>query len=165
MESYSFSRSLNMEFLRNISGEQLIIRIYLLFSLCHLREEGSPPLGNNQILFINYRRRGRNDGCSRAGQHVVWKPAEVKNDTTMKYDFKFSGKAIFRIVRRFFLLFVCGVLIARTCVGVDAAFEGGSFFGAFGDFGSWRLMGILQRIALCYLFAGLIVLCVQVRKE
>lgn len=95
MESYSFSRSLNMEFLRNISGEQLIIRIYLLFSLCHLREEGSPPLGNNQILFINYRRRGRNDGCSRAGQHVVWKPAEVKNDTTMKYDLfaEFYGNA------------------------------------------------------------------------
>ncbi len=81
-----------------------------------------------------------------------------------KYDFKFSGKAIFRIVRRFVLLFICGVLIARTCVGVDAAFEGGSFFGAFGDFGSWRLMGILQRIALCYLFAGLIVLCVHNRK-
>ena len=51
-----------------------------------------------------------------------------------KYDFKPSGKSIFRILRRFVLLFICGILVARTCVGVDAAFEGGNFIVAFCDF-------------------------------
>lgn len=43
-------------------------------------------------------------------------------------------------------------------------FDGGNFFVAVFDISSMRVMGILQRFAICYLFAGLIVLFVHNRK-
>lgn len=47
--------------------------------------EGSPPHRVNQILFINYRRRGQTYGCSRAGQRCGLEPVEGEYDKAMKY--------------------------------------------------------------------------------
>ena len=81
-----------------------------------------------------------------------------------KFNFEPNGKSIFRIIRRFALLFLAGWIISRICVGIDSVFDGGGFFVAALDLSGLRIMGVLQRIAVCYLFAGLIVLFVHNRK-
>ena len=81
-----------------------------------------------------------------------------------KFNFEPNGKSIFRIIRRFVLLFLAGWIISRICVGIDSVFDGGGFFAAALDLSGLRIMGVLQRIAVCYLFAGLIVLFVHNRK-
>jgi predicted acyltransferase len=56
-----------------------------------------------------------------------------------------TGKAVGRLVRRALLLYVLGIIYSGGIAKPGVASE----------FDQVRLMGVLQRIALCYLFAGL----------
>ncbi|MCT7949720.1 DUF5009 domain-containing protein [Ancylothrix sp. C2] len=58
-----------------------------------------------------------------------------------------------RIIQRCLILFALGLFLAILSLTLDAIFNSKPF-----DISTLRIMGVLQRIALCYLFASLIVL-------
>ena len=71
-----------------------------------------------------------------------------------KYDYKLNKDATQKIIKRTLIIYGLGILLAfiRPVAGAT-----------FGEvvanlFGNWRLVGVLPRIALCYLFASLLVL-------
>ena len=67
-----------------------------------------------------------------------------------KYDYKITGSLVLKILRRAFLIYIIGLLItAYSSHKIDLAHI--------------RLMGVLPRIALAYLFASFIVLGLQVK--
>lgn len=71
-----------------------------------------------------------------------------------KYDYKLNNEAMKKIVKRTLIIFGLGILlnILRPV--------GGESFGEVvkNIFGTWRLVGVLPRIALCYFFASILVL-------
>ncbi len=65
-----------------------------------------------------------------------------------KYNFEFSGPALFRILRRVALIFLVGLFL--------------NIFPRFGrDYNTLRIMGVLQRIALAWGLGSIIVLLVK----
>ena len=65
-----------------------------------------------------------------------------------KYNFEFSGPALFRILRRVALIFIVGLFL--------------NIFPRFGrDYDTLRIMGVLQRIALAWGLGAIIVLMVK----
>ena len=67
-----------------------------------------------------------------------------------KYDYKITGSLVLKILRRAFLIYIIGLLItAYSSHKIDLAYI--------------RIMGVLPRIALAYLFASFIVLGLQVK--
>jgi predicted acyltransferase len=65
-----------------------------------------------------------------------------------KYNFEFSGPALFRILRRVALIFLAGLFL--------------NIFPRFAsDYDTLRIMGVLQRIALAWGLGGIIVLLVR----
>lgn len=62
-----------------------------------------------------------------------------------KYEYQFNREAISKVIRRTFLIFVIGLAL--------------NIFPFYDHpIGQWRIMGVLQRIALCYGFGALLVL-------
>lgn len=66
-----------------------------------------------------------------------------------KFEFKWSGVVSRKLLNRTWKLFLIGLLLNY----LDMALQGNPL-----DFGHLRIMGVMQRIALCYFFTSLIVL-------
>ena len=66
-----------------------------------------------------------------------------------KSNFQFSGEAFQRILKRGVMMFVIGLVLNVL-----------NLLAGSGDFSELRTMGVLQRIAIAYVFAGVIVLLV-----
>lgn len=71
-----------------------------------------------------------------------------------KYDYQLNKDASKKIIKRTLILYGIGLILAFLRP------VGGNSFGEVVSnlFGTWRLVGVFPRIALCYLFASLIVL-------
>ncbi len=71
-----------------------------------------------------------------------------------KYDYKLNKAATKKIIKRTLIIFGLGILLNFIRP------VSGETFGEIVNnlFGTWRLVGVLPRIALCYLFASLLVL-------
>ncbi len=71
-----------------------------------------------------------------------------------KYDYELNKDATKKIIKRTLIIYGIGILLAFLRP------VGGETFGEVVKnlFGTWRLVGVLPRIALCYLFASLLVL-------
>lgn len=71
-----------------------------------------------------------------------------------KYDYKLNRPAMMKIIKRTLIIYGLGLLLnfLRPVGGEGFAEVMKNLFG------SWRLVGVLQRIALCYFFAALLVL-------
>lgn len=65
-----------------------------------------------------------------------------------------------RIIQRTLILFFLGLFLALLSLTLDALFNSKPF-----DISTLRIMGVLQRIALCYFFASLIVLNFSQKKQ
>jgi len=71
-----------------------------------------------------------------------------------KYDYKLNKDATQKIIKRTLIIYGLGILLAFVRPVAGATF--GEVVANL--FGNWRLVGVLPRIALCYLFASLLVL-------
>jgi len=71
-----------------------------------------------------------------------------------KYDYELNKDATKKIIKRTLIIYGLGILLAFLRP------VGGDTFGEVVKnlFGTWRLVGVLPRIALCYFFASLLVL-------
>lgn len=74
-----------------------------------------------------------------------------------KFDFKMSGHLFWKILRRSVLLFVVSLLIGWFAHFVNGINNGDSFAVAVNNFANIRILGVLQRLAICYFFCALIV--------
>jgi predicted acyltransferase len=71
-----------------------------------------------------------------------------------KYDYKLNKDATKKIIKRTLIIYGLGIFL-----GLLRPVAGATFGEVVGNlFGNWRLVGVLPRIALCYLFASLMVL-------
>lgn len=70
-----------------------------------------------------------------------------------KYDFRWSAASAFKIVKRTVLIFLIGMLINLFGLVLGSGF----------DWEHWRILGVLQRLALAYGFASLIALSIPHR--
>lgn len=68
-----------------------------------------------------------------------------------RYDFKPSGAAMWRIVRRTLVIFLVGVLLQWFSCGFTT------------DFSHFRTLGVLHRLAICYGLAALLLLWVRAK--
>ncbi len=78
-----------------------------------------------------------------------------------RFNFEASGVAIWKVVRRAILIFIIGLALGwfgQLCRGLAS---GETFIQAATHFDTIRILGVLQRLALAYGFAGLIVLLVN----
>ena len=78
-----------------------------------------------------------------------------------KFNFEPSRAAVWKIVRRTFLIFVIGLALGwfgQLCRGLAS---GESFFEASTHFNTLRILGVLQRLALAYGFAALAAVLVK----
>jgi predicted acyltransferase len=71
-----------------------------------------------------------------------------------KYDYELNKDATKKIIKRTLIIYGIGIFLGLLRPVSGANF--GEFVGNL--FGNWRLVGVLPRIALCYLFASLLVL-------
>ena len=85
-----------------------------------------------------------------------------------KYNFEPSASALFKIARRTVLIFLVGLAIgwfARFCYYWPSAPDGLSFgeklWNASWTFDRMRILGVMQRLALCYCAASLIALTMK----
>lgn len=71
-----------------------------------------------------------------------------------KYDYRLNRPALMKIVKRTLIIYGLGLLL-----NFIRPVPGENFGEVLGNlFGTWRLVGVLQRIALCYFFASILVL-------
>ena len=71
-----------------------------------------------------------------------------------KYDYELNKDATKKIIKRTLIIYGLGIFL-----GLLRPVVGSTFGEVVGNlFGNWRLVGVLPRIALCYLFASLLVL-------
>ena len=68
-----------------------------------------------------------------------------------KYDFKWSQASIYKIVKRTVLIFLIGMFINLFGLVLNKGF----------DWEHWRILGVLQRLALAYGFGSLIALSIN----
>ncbi|GAB1414893.1 heparan-alpha-glucosaminide N-acetyltransferase domain-containing protein [Paludibacter sp.] len=86
-----------------------------------------------------------------------------------KYDFKFSKDALFKIIKRTFVIFLIGLAIAwlslsfRTyrSLGTEEIGFLERFFKAITNFGNIRILGVMQRLALSYGVTAIIAITVK----
>jgi len=71
-----------------------------------------------------------------------------------KYDYELNKDATKKIIKRTLIIYGLGIFLGLLRPVAGANF--GEWIGNL--FGNWRLVGVLPRIALCYLFASLLVL-------
>ncbi len=77
--------------------------------------------------------------------------------------FKKEGDAFFlkKVLKRTLLIFIIGILLSWSPFvfykGNELVIKGWTWTNANGSIGGVRILGVLQRIALCYLFASLII--------
>lgn len=86
----------------------------------------------------------------------------------MKYNFQFSSQALMKIVRRTVVIFLIGMAIgwfSRFCYYWAAAPEELSFFenlwNSVWTFDRMRILGVMQRLALCYCATSIVVLTIK----
>lgn len=75
-----------------------------------------------------------------------------------RFNFEPSGAAIWKIVRRTILIFVIGLALGWFGQLVRGLTNGENFLTAATHFDTLRILGVLQRLALAYGFAGIIAL-------
>ena len=87
-----------------------------------------------------------------------------------KYNFEFSKSALWKIVKRTVLIFVIGMAIgwfSRFCYYWASPTEGIGFgaqlWEAFWNFDRMRIMGVMQRLALCYGVTAILALTLKHR--
>lgn len=78
-----------------------------------------------------------------------------------KFNFEPSGAAIWKIVRRTVLIFLIGLALGWFGQLCRALAAGETFGQAATHFGTLRILGVLQRLALAYGFAGIIALFIK----
>jgi len=67
-----------------------------------------------------------------------------------KYDFKFSVKSFWKILRRSVLLFLIGMAVAWFGLFLRGLNNDATFLEAVFNFDRIRLLGVIPRLALCY---------------
>lgn len=78
-----------------------------------------------------------------------------------KFNFAPSNAAIWKIVRRTILIFAVGLALGWFGKLVRGLGSGESFGVAATHFSTWRILGVLQRLALAYGFAALLALTIK----
>ncbi len=85
-----------------------------------------------------------------------------------KYNFTYSHATLVKIVKRTIVIFLIGLAIgwfSRFCYGLSGADEtlplGERILHAANSFGSLRILGVMQRLALCYCAASIIAITVK----
>lgn len=85
-----------------------------------------------------------------------------------KYDFKYSHDSLIKIIKRTIVIFLIGLAIgwfSRLCYGLagsDSALPlGQRILDAANSFGTMRILGVMQRLAICYFFVSLIAITVK----
>lgn len=85
-----------------------------------------------------------------------------------KYDFKYSHDSLIKIIKRTIVIFLIGLAIgwfSRLCYGLagsDSALPlGQRILDAANSFSTMRILGVMQRLAICYCFVSLIAITVK----
>ena len=85
-----------------------------------------------------------------------------------KYNFTYSHDTLVKIVKRTIVIFLIGLAIgwfSRFCYGLARADEalslGERILNAANSFGTLRILGVMQRLALCYCAASIIAITVK----
>lgn len=85
-----------------------------------------------------------------------------------KYDFKYSHDSLIKIIKRTVVIFLIGLAIgwfSRLCYGLagsDSALPlGQRILDAANSFSTMRILGVMQRLAICYCFVSLIAITVK----
>jgi len=85
-----------------------------------------------------------------------------------KYEFKLSSAAVLKIVKRTVVIFAIGLaigLFSRFCYALFAVDATKTFAERFGNpFEHLRILGVLQRLALSYCLAALLILLINHKK-
>lgn len=88
-----------------------------------------------------------------------------------KFSFRLHQRLLFKIIRRTFLIFIIGTAIYATATflgalrhaSLDPTFMGNPWKEAFTSLAHVRILGVLQRLALCYGIGSLLVTTVRHR--
>ncbi len=85
-----------------------------------------------------------------------------------KYDFKYSHDSLIKIIKRTIVIFLIGLAIgwfSRLCYslsGSDSSLPlGQRILDAANSFSTMRILGVMQRLAICYCFVSLIAITVK----
>ena len=85
-----------------------------------------------------------------------------------KYDFSYSHATLIKVVRRTIVIFLIGLAIgwfSRLCYGLAGSDSSLPLWGRIADaansFSSMRILGVMQRLALCYCFVSIIAITVK----
>ncbi|MDE7408255.1 MAG: heparan-alpha-glucosaminide N-acetyltransferase domain-containing protein [Muribaculaceae bacterium] len=81
-----------------------------------------------------------------------------------KFDFRPSSQVIIKIIRRAILIFAIGLAIAWFGMFFRGLMNGQAFVEAFMPFGNIRILGVLQRLALCYGIGALIAVTINHKR-
>lgn len=73
-----------------------------------------------------------------------------------KFDFKFSGATLSKIVRRTVLLFAAGLFLTWLQMALRGIYSGKALLESVMTFDNIRILGVLPRLALCYGIGSLI---------
>ena len=77
-----------------------------------------------------------------------------------KYDFKLTGKSLYKIVRRTVLIFLIGLALAWFGLFLRGVLSDKTFLEAVANFDSIRILGVFPRLALCYGFGAFFALVI-----
>lgn len=80
-----------------------------------------------------------------------------------KYDFRFSGAAVWKILRRTVVLFLIGMFIAWFAMFLRGICNGAALSEAVFTFDHIRILGVIPRLAICYGVGALLALAVKQR--
>lgn len=78
-----------------------------------------------------------------------------------KFNFEFSGSALWKIIRRTIVIFAIGIAIAWFGKTLRAIVAGTPFPDCINHFDTIRILGVMPRLALCYCAAALVALLLK----
>ena len=78
-----------------------------------------------------------------------------------KYEFKFSGSSLCKILRRSVVIFLIGLGIAWFGLFLRGVLSDKSFMDAVFNFDHIRILGVMPRLAICYCAAAIIAITVK----
>lgn len=80
-----------------------------------------------------------------------------------KYEFTFSGKAMWKILRRSVVIFLIGMFIAWFGLFLRGVLNDLTFWDAVLNFDHIRILGVMPRLAICYCAGSLLALWIKHR--